>query len=267
MKSFLKALKSYWLLIVVVVIIVAVSGSYFAGYRFDAAGITRVGTVSMSGLPEGTNVYIDASRKVRVTGGKVSLPLSPGTHNVIVESKDNEPWNEIFTVAPAADTALSPILVPVTPGKALVIGADIQKALTLMRSPLPTKAKPLVLDSGCALVYVSGSRIIAEGTTTPSCTPPPYLACADISSENPTGACAPTIIFSPAGPIHAVLPFPGRSDALVVAAGNIGSTVELDPREPQFYAPFFRGAITGGASWTDHSIVLTNGTEVLEISL
>jgi hypothetical protein len=65
----------------------------------------------------------------------------------------------------------------------------------------------------------------------------------------------------------AVVPFPGRKDALIVAAGKTVFAIEIDPREPQFIAPIFKGSLTGLASWSATSIVVTNGTEVVELPL
>ncbi len=63
------------------------------------------------------------------------------------------------------------------------------------------------------------------------------------------------------------MPFPGRDDALVVWAGTALYVVELDPREPQFVAPVFKGAIKGAAPWSATSVVVTNGTEDVELPL
>lgn len=269
MKDFLAALKSYWLLVLVVVLVILIAAGYFTGYRLDGGGITRVGTLTLTGLPEKTAVYIDASRRVRASGGKAELSLTPGTHSVIVDSEGNDPWNEIVEIEPAKDVTVSPILVAASIKKVMILGADKDKALALTRTiSLPTKARPLALANGCASVYASGGRIIAEATTSPSCAAiPPYLSCAPASSENPSGACAPTIIFTPSAALSAVIPFPGRQDALIVWAGKLVYVLELDPREPQFFAPIFKGAVTGVAPWSAASVIVTNGTEVLELPL
>ncbi len=98
---------------------------------------------------------------------------------------------------------------------------------------LPTLMAPLSL--GCAEVYVSNNRVIATAaSTSPACaTPPDYLCSA--------GSCAPTIIYSPAAPLHSVIPFPGRTDALIVATGEWVYTIGLDPRTPQYFAPILQG--------------------------
>lgn len=269
MSKYLRALKSYWFLILVVLLITVVALGYFAGYRVDQVGITRVGTISVTGLPEKAVVYIDASRRVRASGGTAELSLTPGSHSIIVDSEGNNPWNEIVTVETAGHTTVSPILVPTSIKKALVIGADQEKAITLARSvTLPTKQKPLTLASGCASLYASGGRVIAEATTSPACAAiPAYLSCAPKSAENPSGGCAPTLIFTPSAALRAIIPFPGRQDALIVWAGNLVYAVEIDPREPQFFAPIFKGSVTGLAPWSTSSVVVTNGTQVVELPL
>ncbi len=268
MKSFLAALKAYWFLILVIIVILGCAAGYFAGYRLDQGGIVRVGTLSMTGLPEKSTVYIDSTRRVRPNGGDVSLSLTPGAHTIIVDAPDQEPWNELFTIAASADTALSPILVPRKVERRLIIGADQAKGFALVRSTvLPTKQKPLVIENGCAMVYVSGSRIIAEGTTTPACALPAYLSCPEKSAENPLGGCAPTILYAAKDPIRSVLAFPGRTDAIIFVAGSLASVLEADPREPQFIAPIFKGAVAGIAPWSPQSVVVSTGSQVIELPL
>lgn len=269
MNSFLSALKAYWLLVLILVALGVVAGGYFAGYRLDGAGIAKVGTLTLTGLPEKTAIYIDAARRVRAAGGEAVIPLTPGTHSVIVDSAGNDPWNEIVSITSAADTRIAPLLVSASIAKTSIVGADAQKAMALARATtLPTKAKPLTLVNGCALIYASGGRVIAEATTSPSCAAvPPYLSCAPASSENPSGTCAPTLIFTPSAALSAVIPFPGREDALIVWAGKLVYVVEIDPREPQFFAPIFRGAVTGIAPWSASSIAVTDGTQVVELPL
>lgn len=255
-------LKQYGIFIVVGLILILCTGSYFAGYRIDQGGITRVGTVTLIGLPEQTAVYIDQSRRVRASSGTVELALTPGTHSVIVDSPNNQPWNEVFGVTTSGNTVLAPIFVPVTPEKTLILGADQTRANeTIRATTLPTKILPLYFQNNCVAVYVFNGRIVAEATNNEGCVPPPYL-CAPESPE-----CAPTVVFSPAGPLHSVLPFPGRSDALVISAGTLVYSVEIDPREPQFFAPLFKGSVTGAMVWDDTSIAVTNGKTVVVLPL
>jgi hypothetical protein len=263
MNSLVKTLKSHWLVWLVLALLIALAGGYIAGYRLDQAGFTRVGTLIVTGLPEKSTVYVDAARRISPVGGKAEIALTPGTHSVIVDSANNQPWNEIVTITQATNTTLAPIFVPTKIERKVIVGADRDNGLALARSTfMPTYTAPLMLENGCVRVYVEGAHIVAEAaTTTPSCASSPYLCTPG------TNQCAPTIVFSPRGAIHAVLPFPGRQDALVVAAGSLVYAIETDPREPQYFAPLFKGAVTGAALWSPTSVIITNGTLVIELPL
>jgi hypothetical protein len=117
------------------------------------------------------------------------------------------------------------------------------------------------VGGGCAVVYASGNKIIAEATTTPetSCTPPAFLC--------ESGTCAPTFVHVPAETLRSILPFPKRDDALVVAAGGLIYVIELDPREPQFFAPLFKGVFAAATSWSDNAVAGTDGTKTFAIPL
>lgn len=263
MTQFLTVLKAYWLLIVSLLLIAVITSGYVAGYRLDQGGITRVGTLILTDLPAQTAVYIDQARLVKIAGERAAITLTPGTHSIIIDTQEYLPWNEIVTIEQGKDTTKKPILIPAKPKGVALTGENAQKALAQIQAGIvPTASAPLVLSEGCANVYLSGTHILAErATTTPCATPPPYLCTAD------TDVCAPLIVYSPNGVVHSIVPFPSRDDAVIVSAGNLVYVVELDPREPQFFAPLFKGPSIGAAVWSDHSAVVSNGAQVIELSL
>ncbi len=262
MEKTLAALKSYWILILIVVLFAAGLIGYFAGYRLDQGGITRVGTLVLTGLPDGTAVYLDQARRVYASDGTAHSDFLPGTHSVIVDSPGNQPWNELFTISPSEQTTLAPIFVPVTLAARPLSGEDAARGLALVRAAkLPTKAAPLTLADGCTLLYASGARLIADAATSSCAVLPEYLCAPDAAG------CASTIVYSAAEPIRSVAAFPGRDDALVVVTGHLVFVLEVDPREPQFFAPLFKGPTIGAAPYSASSTVITNGTTVVEIEL
>ncbi len=268
MKTFLRYATNYWILWLIVAILALGAGFHFAGYRFDQAGFTRVGTLTIEGLPDGSSLYIDESSQVIAFAGVGTASLSSGSHSVIVDAPGYQPWNERFDVVSGETVKLRPILVKDKVAARQLQGEEATSAIALIRATAaPSKAAPLSLQGGCALTYVQGNRVLAEATTTAGCVPPAYLACAPVSAENPTGACATTIIRTETTPIKGLISYPGRDDAAIVVGDNSVYALELDPREPQSYALLFKGPTIGVAPWSETSFVISNGTLVFELSL
>jgi hypothetical protein len=229
-------LKRHVVLLLLVLFIVIVGGAYLAGYR-PGPGLTveRVGTVVVDGIPAGTSVYADLTSRGTSTGGSVSMTLLPGTHSVIVDAPDYQPWEKIVSVTSSKTSHISPVLVKKEPLKESVIGGTEPFFAAAATSTLPTQASPLIM--GCQMVYVSDNRVIAEAlpaaSSTSPCTPPDYL-CTE-------GACEPTVVYPPSDTLRSVVPFPGRTDAIVVSVGEWVYVLGLDPRTPQYFAPLARG--------------------------
>lgn|GEM_PF-805522 len=265
----LTLLKRYWLVLAFLVIVLLGVFMYVFGLRLTGSGFVQAGTLSIVGLPDGTAVYTDQSRMTAARGGRAEVDLLPGGHTVIVDAPNMQPWNELFMVEAGKSTVLAPLLVPKTPvanrltGEERALGAE-----AILNYPLPTKAAPLPLSSGCALVYVSNNRILAEGISTETCTVPEYLLCPIEEGGARTEVCpSATVIFPPNENIESVSPFPGRDDALIVAAGSQAYVVELDPRAPQFFAPIMKGPRVRSAPWNDSSVVISDTAQVYQLFL
>ena len=196
------------------------------------------------------------------------MSLLPGTHSVVVDSDGFQPWNELVTITEGEVTHVRPLLVAKdiqekeVPVESL---ADASRAIAL--STLPTQNAPLLLSEGCVAVYVAGNRIVATRTDATDCSPVPYL-CTEKSIEE-FGACLPTIIFETGEALRGLIAYPGRNDALILASSNIAYIIELDPREPRFFAPIppAKGADIRIAPWTDSSILIRHDFQIKEVSL
>jgi len=255
-------LKRWWLLIAIVVIIVAIMGFNMAGFRLGPGlSIVRVGTLVIEDLPTDASIYVDEIYNRRTAGGEARITLLPGSHTIIVSLDGHQPWNELVSVESDLETRVSPIIVPVKFAGRILAADEVAAGRALIQQAvLPTAAKPLALEGGCALVSVNGNRIIASAATTDSCTPPPYLCTED--------ACGPTVIFTPVEKIYSVIQYPGREDTLVVSVGNTLFILELDPREPEFFAPILsRNSAPKAAAWSESSIVVQSGTDFFEVRL
>lgn len=244
-----ESLKRHWLLWLVALFALILLVGYTAGFR-PGPGLTvvRVGTLVVTGIPAGTTVYADLAPRGSSRGSDFHIQLVPGSHTIIVDAPGDEPWEQIVTVASNRDTEISPILVPKEPMLRELSGAAAASVIAA-GAALPSEHAPLRM--GCANVFVSLNRVVAApASTTPGCAPPEFLC-----GEN---SCEPTISYAPAADIRSVIPFPGRTDAVIVAAGAWVYAVALDPRSPQFFAPVFQGPAPALAAGPDSSFYITD---------
>lgn len=266
MKKSIELLRRYWLVLVFLLIVLVGVGAYAYGYRVSSSGIVRTGTLVLTDVKAGARVYTDQSRLTLSTGGDTRIELTPGTHTVIVDSPGMQPWNELFEIVSGEETVLAPFSIPVEVTARVLHGEERAAAADAILSyALPQKTTPLSLSNGCALVYALDNRIVADATTTPSCLPPAFLSCEADAAASDT--CPSTVIFPPNERLESVSKYPGRDDALVVAAGGQAYVVELDPRAPQFFAPIIKGSRVRGAPWTESSIVISDTKKVFELPL
>lgn len=227
-------LKRHWLLFLVLLFVVVLLSGYGAGFR-PGPGLTvvRVGTLTITGLVPGTAVYTDLASRGIANASSFTVALVPGTHTVIVSAPNDEPFEQTVFITSNQTTTLSPILVPQKPTPLVLGGAAAASAnMLIAHTVMPTLAASLPV--GCAAVYVMDNHVIAApATSTPNCSTPPDYLCTN-------GSCAPTIVYAPTTPVRSVIPFPGRTDAVIVATGASVNVVGLDPRYPQYFAPVIK---------------------------
>jgi hypothetical protein len=256
-----KLIKKYVILLAVLGVILLISLLYVAGFRLGEGGIVRVGTLHLANVPENAEVYVDMS--LAGVGPKAAdLLLTPGAHQIIVSADGAHPWNELVTVVSDAVVEADPLIIPaLLSGNAPEIGREGEAATALALSRLPSTYAPLTSDDLCLNISVSGSRII--GTKKDGCTPPPYL-CTEDATE-----CLPIVIFESIEPVRNVLLYPGRADTLIVTSGSLAYALEIDPREPRFFAPLAKAPNIRIAPWSESSILINSSfkTEELPLSL
>jgi hypothetical protein len=266
LKKVFLACKTYVLkrriLAVVLIVFLLIAGAYGYGYRVGpGVQLNRVGSLTLTNLPKGTLVYADQVLNTTTTkDGDVRIELVKGSHDIIIAAPNDYPWNNRLSLASGVNTVANPILVATKPNALALTGDDKTAAFAAVAATTqPIRIHPLKLAGGCAVVYVENNRILADATTSPGCTPPPYLC---------TGAgCASTIIFAPVAPLGAVFPFPGRQDALVFQLGHVLYAISLDPRNPQFFAPILTGVNPLTGSLPDGTIVVRNDAVAYKLKL
>lgn len=267
MNRLISLLKAFWFVIALVLIVVLATGGYALGFRISGLGLAQVGTLVIRDMPQETYVFTDQAKRTVVNAkGEVHIKLTPGSHTVIVDAPGMQPWNELFEITSNTDSVLSPILAPEEFSAGLLLGEKKTEAINALWSlKLPTKTAPLSMANGCANVYVEGNRVLASANATSTCAVPDYLTCAPEGVAT-SGECPATIIFPASDIVTSVIPFPGRSDALIINAGKLSFILELDPRDPRFVAPVAKGSVRIAPA-TDSSLYMTNSTDYYEIPI
>jgi hypothetical protein len=254
--------QKYALLLIAVAIVVVLGVIYGLGFRVGPKSIERVGSVTLTNLPAGTNVYIDNQlKKTTKAATDAKFELIPGNHTVIIGALNDYPWSTVVSVISTKNINVKPLLVPMHLSIKPLSGDEKTNALkAIAASVVPTPAKPMQVEGSCANVYVSNGQLVADvATSTPGCTAPPFL-CSD-------GNCGPTVVFAPVTKIDAVFAYPHRDDALVVAVGGTLYALSLDPTNQQFFAPLIKASQPHFGQFPDGTIIVQAGPSVATVSL
>jgi hypothetical protein len=247
-------------LLVALVLILILVGAYGLGYRVGP-GLTlmKIGTVVLTDLPIGASVYVNQAFHKTATESLMRVSLLPGAQNFLIGTEDYYPWNELVTVPSGSDIAVKPIFIAKSAKETMLHDLDRERGeLLLSQMELPTKESPLKVAGGCVAISMQGSQLIAEATTTEGCTPPPYM-CSD-------GTCEPVLLFTPHEALRAVIPFPGRDDTVIITLGKTIYALEVDPREPRFFAPILREHLPNIAPWSENAIVIEEAGAVFTVT-
>ena len=256
--------KKYLPVLLVGVLLVILAAGYLMGYRpGPGLSVVHTGTLIVTGLPDASILYVDQEKQsTSGAAGFARMNLVPGSHTIIVAAPNAIPWEELVAIHSNQDTSVSPVLVPteLTQTPVETDKAPLARAV-LQGDWLPTPASWLKLP--CVDIYVENNRVLARvasttGETssastspkTPGCTPPPFLC--------ESGTCAPTVVLAPRETVHGVIPFPGRSDTIIVAFGSSLIAIEIDPRNPQFFAPLLHGTTPYRIAPSDLSHILVS---------
>lgn len=230
-------------------LILIVLAFYFAGFRIGPGlSLVRVGTLVLTEVPADASVYVNSKlRSVTSSAGDYRVRLTPGVHTVIVAVPDTTPWQDALTVPSNGTVSIKPILIPNRPDGDLLLGEARAAARRVVdANALPTEAKPL--SAGCTDVFVSQNRILGKAAA--GCETPPDYLCTD-------GDCGTVELFAPVERITSVALFPGREDALFFTIGDGVYALDIDPREPRFFAPFVRSVLPRIANGTSTNLLLS----------
>lgn len=263
-------LRDYWAITLLAALFALTLSLFLLGWRLGPGGLpVRASMLLIKGVPSGTYVYVDETRRhIVAENGETSLWLTPGMHTVIVDAPEMQPWNELFPVVSGENVTLSPILIAKKPEFPALHGEARDAAARALYFPhLPTKIAPLTLAGGCASIYIANNRILADATSTPTCAAPEYLLCpAEEGGVRDLPCPSSTVIFSASDRLDSVVAYPGREDALLVAAGSSIFVIELDPRSPQFIAPLLKGDRVRVGSTASSSAILSDQKNVYEFA-
>ncbi len=107
----MKSLVRWWPLLVVFLIALVVAGSYLVGFRVAGGGIDRLHALTITDLPEGAEVYLDATPEGVANKGTLVVQALPGPHAVLANVDRYWPWVSVITM-PAMTMSLRALLIP-----------------------------------------------------------------------------------------------------------------------------------------------------------
>lgn len=256
--SLWESIRRWWPALVLVLFFLILGGGYAAGYRLGPGlALERLSTLTITDLPQGTTLYLDEKAQKVPAQGALMLRVLPRDHSILALADGYWPWVAIISVPQGGLMARS-LLIPRSPTVTILAGsARTAAARALSATKLPPETAPLTLPESCIRLYVANNAVIGEPSE--GCTPPPFL-CDDSS-------CGPTIILSSTEKIASVLPYPGRTDALLVVAGSHVYGLALDPRTPRALAPVLTGNAPQIAALGDGTVVGKDGSTIFSLTL
>jgi hypothetical protein len=221
-----------------------------AGFVLDGAYIVKGATVRIENTAENTQVFLDQKRRGKVgSAGTFTINnVTGGEHNIIAAHPASWPWVETISTTNREEVALEPLLIAREPeGAALTTGSEAFRnaAALLNTAKVPTPQHPLRSLDDSALVWFDGTTIITRTS----------------AGENQT--------LRPRDTVRALLWYPHRNDALIVAAGNRIFVLGIKPGNPQNFFPVYDGVAPTFAisETTDNTLLVKDGENILLLSL
>ena len=150
------------------IIFVAIMALYAVGYRIGDFGIGKAQKISIQGLPEETQVFLD-NKSIGFKKGDVDLLLSPGVHSIILSQAGFWPYLENIEITEYDKTriVIRPFFFLQNPSGVLIGTNDPEygKIISLFnRKTLPTADSPTVSDDKSTEIYIEAGKIIAKWT-------------------------------------------------------------------------------------------------------
>lgn len=231
--SISRHMRRYGIWWAVVLFILVLAGGFALGYRVGPGlSIVKAGTLVLTDLPASTSIYVDTKLRATVReGGEYRTRLVPGVHTIIVDSEGHTPWQDAVVITSDEVATKAPVMLLTRPDGTVLRAEERAAAIrTIDQQRLPTVTAPLT--AGCTDIYVAQNRIM--GRAVAGCEAPADYLCE-------AGDCsAPTVLFAPVETITSLIAFPGRTDTLLFTIGDFVYALDIDPRDPRFFAPFIR---------------------------
>lgn len=205
------------------------------GVRVGSFGIGLVGSVHIpSDVP--LEVVVDGrlARPTYTDGVVVVSSITPVEHEIILAPEDDSAWPWARTIAMTSGKALelNPLFVPKEP-KITILTTKDQLYYTL-----PTfVAKNLsTIKSDTGAISISGGSIVRT-----------------------SDAGVVTLFAKGAASVRAIVPYQGRTDTIIIAAGDGVYVLDISGETPQNFAPLYRGVMPRIASGEDRTIYILDG--------
>jgi len=223
---------------------------YSVGFRVGKFGVGRVGTVELTVPLVNTDVFVDKSQKITTDkdNQKISITLSPTTHQIIVSRAGYFPWTKKIDVQSLEVVTLSPIFVAQNSGGEYITVKDPQYYTirnSITSSVLSTKESPKISGDKNVRIWVENNVIVAK-----------------VGEEIRT-------VLAPEETITSLDFYKGRTDAVLFSAGEGVFVIETDPNKDrvQNIMPIFKGTNPRFVVNNNDSMYVLNGTSLMALSI
>jgi len=177
----------------------------------DGEFIIRSSTIEIQSAPTGTTVLIDSklSGQILKDNSLKIKSIKPGKHTLIVTSNGYWPWVKEIHTKPGESIQITPLFISKEFIGKIVENEDIPANLDF------TNAK---VETDLYNIWADGATILMREST----------------------STKPVAVFTADYPVRAIALYPNRTDTLIIAAGDLIFSLDIDKADPRNFLPIYK---------------------------
>ncbi len=212
---------------------------FASNFVVDGEFIIRGGTVVVEGAPKGTQVLIDSTLRgeVKEDSTLVIKKIARGEHTLIATKSGHWPWLRTLEVTAGQKVQVTPLLIPQElAGKVVDSAPDT--------TPLPSRTAPITQQQ--IIIWADGNAIYSQ-----------------LGAQQ-----KPVAVFTSEYPVRSLALYPGRTDTLLVAAGDLIFALDIEAGDTRNFLPMYKSTAPEFAIDAERgTIFIKDGNQILELQL